>query len=207
MGASPSRERGQSHEAADGGRRRLIDPQRADTAEHTFSRQSKHDGNRPVNALGHGQLRRVTTELRAEFLHNILCDPLLSGKCRYVQRLRHSNVDVQSTFDGQLQAWKMGYHGFFPRVVSSGSKVVIPHCLTGHPSGAKPLPLYPPAGKCALRACEMPGFRGALLSVGSGRSDTCIEASRLLIRSHRAGARACPSWFAGISCSPGSPGS
>ena len=46
--------------------RSCIDPYCADTTEHAFSRQSKHDGDRPVNAVSHGQLRRVATGKTAE---------------------------------------------------------------------------------------------------------------------------------------------
>src|SRR6266852_2494047 len=70
-------------------------------------------------------------------MHDILRDPLPCGKRRNVQRLRHPNVDVQSTFCRQWHAWKMGYHGLLPHVVYSA-----PASLTGLASRAK---LRPPA--------------------------------------------------------------
>src|SRR5205823_2220408 len=77
-----------------------IDPQGSDATEDALSGQRKQDGNGPIDALADGQLGRIGTELRAEFLHDILRDPLARGKRRDVERLRHPNVDVQSALRG-----------------------------------------------------------------------------------------------------------
>jgi hypothetical protein len=42
-----------------------IDTQGPDPAQHAFSRQREHHGNRPVDALANRQVRGIAAELRA----------------------------------------------------------------------------------------------------------------------------------------------
>jgi len=101
-----------------------IDPHRAHAAEDAFSRQGEDDGNRPVNAFTDCQLWGVAAELRAELVHDVLCDPPPCRKGRDIQWLCDMDVNIQSTFGWKQHGWQMGDHGLFPRVGFSNRWII-----------------------------------------------------------------------------------